>query len=524
MQSLIKALKPLRKRMILQNCLNYALMGLMTGCFGGLILIVLGKFILLEDILILTLAVIGFFLLIGLICGTVLKPDTYKVAETGDSLGYKERFVTALELTGSNENNIYASLEIEDAINRAKEADFKKYKITPPRKPLILILILSLAMLAVGFTRSPFEARLNEEQRIREVAAKEQGLIEKQAEEILKDIPKSKINDVNERLELLYNQLKQAKNKGELIKSLQNAQSELKRLAKESINKDLRQLGEKLAQNALTRELGENLLKGDPNAIENQLSMFKDFLQGVSSEDLKNLAKFYKEMADEIENNSQLSQTLNELSSKLAQGGNYDSEIENLSKQLNSLATQDQELRDAINKLNESVAKSAMRQGAQSQQSNQTNQSSSETSNSQNFNSQQNSGQPGQQQGNTGQQNNNGSQSQQGTGTSTSQSAQQNTGESQPGPGRGTGHIENEEIYVRNVAGMSESEMDIYGEENEGGTRSQQETSYDGNKGGNVPLSRVINEYRNEALNFPDEAQIPAGIRNLVKEYFTNLQ
>ncbi len=530
MQPLNNALKPLRRRIILQKCLDFALLGLIGGCSVGLFLLILGKFILLEQIVTLVGLSIIVSMLVGIISAVILRPNPYFVAKTGDSLGYKERFITALELSNRSNLDMFAALEIDDAINHAKKANFKNYKIRPPKKWLIIVLMLSLSMIVAGYTKSPFEDKLLEQIQVKEAANKEIELLEKQAEEILNELPKSKTEEVSAILKELFDKLKQARTQGELIRELQDIQTELKRISKDSISKDLKELGEKLSQNEMTKKLGDSLQKGDMQAITEQMKEFSQFLETATAEELELLSEHYEQLAKELENNAELSTSLDEASKKLANGEDTSNEMSNIAKQLEKLASENQDLRNAINKLNDSIAKSATRQSQQSQsQSSQQTQSSSSNQQSQNQqNGQQSqsqqSGQQSQNQQN-GQQSNPGQQTNQtgqqsGTGIGQQQGEQASTNQ-QPGQGRGFGHISNEEIYSRKAENYADTEFDINVERNESGTSTEQEIQREGNRAGIVSANQVINEYRNEALDTLDETQIPAGMKNLVKEYFS---
>ena len=100
-------------------------------------------------------------------------PGIEDIAKKGDALGYKERFITPIEISQKGDNFLTPmyKLALEDAVNAAKNADFdKRYSISLPKKKLWIIGILMVGTIVAGFTPSPVKSKLELQLEIKEKA------------------------------------------------------------------------------------------------------------------------------------------------------------------------------------------------------------------------------------------------------------------------------------------------------------------------------------------------------------------
>ncbi len=518
MKQLTKLLTPLRYKMIFSRCVMFGTIGLVAGGIFCASVITASKFMLIDDMW--RLIVLGFVacLLLGVLVGLVYVPSIYEVAMAGDSLGFKERFVTALELSRANQHDAMSELAINDAIQTAKKAKLtKSYKVKPPKKPLIILGFTIAISLAVGFIESPKAAEFDKIVKTRQEVEKEIKKIDEITAKETSKLTEAEAKELEAKLDELKKQLRKAKNEGEAVRELQKVQSELKKLSNNSVPKDLKALGEKLSQNKNTSKLGESLKTGLMSQVEKELEAFKDYLENATDEELEEYAKALEEAAKVIEENPQLLQAMEQLVQSLQSRdmSSINSKLGQLSGTLNSIASKNSSFRDAINKMNSSLTNASKAlQGNKGK--------SGQSSNGQGEGDGDGSGE-GEGSGD-GDGSGEGSGDGNGTGSGQGGNGQGGNSNGNPGSGRGTGHVENENVFSRNAQGFGDYEAQVSGAQNEGGTFEQQEVKGIGNAGEVLPYDKVIGNYKDEALKSLDEYDIPGGMKSLVMDYFSSLE
>lgn len=109
---LYKALKPLRKKIILEKWMQYIVIGCIAGMTLDLGIIVLSKWVLIPNLFIILASVI----LLSWLCASVTVlfklPGIEDIAKKGDALGYKERFITAIEISQKGDNFFNSHVQI----------------------------------------------------------------------------------------------------------------------------------------------------------------------------------------------------------------------------------------------------------------------------------------------------------------------------------------------------------------------------------------------------------------------------
>ena len=82
--------------------------------------------------------------------------------------------------------------------------------------------------------------------------------------------------------------------------------------------------------------------------------------------------------------------------------------------------------------------------------------------------------------------------------------------------------MENADIYTSKASnfGDYDAELDSNGEATGDTLRNRQ----DGGRGEMVPYRDVFNEYKNEALNSIESEDIPYGVKDIVRDYFSSLE
>ena len=441
MKEFCKALLPLRRRLTLEAFLRYFLWCMIMASGLALAVFLLSAFVVLPE----RFLAAGALWLAGFLAALCValfwkRPGWKAAAEAADRLGGRERMITTLE----------------------------------PKKPLALLCLLLALTFGAAFLPSP------KEEGIEAYTQAEIARIEK----VSREIEKEETLDSEERAEFrrqtqaLTKELKKAATKKEVEQAVQKAQQEMKKLEKNSIPKDLREMAKGLEQNEKTKELADALNRADEEAIQEAMQALMEQLAGLSAEQQAELAEMLAQAAGEL-SDEELREALEELAEALENGANLTAAGERLTAAAKTQAGKNASLRAALQKMNGQLA-------------------------------------AGQNQGNgQGQGQGNG----QGQGQGNGQGAGQNSGQ-----GRGFGHQETERVFTRNAEGKAGFDAKVEGQENESGQTSMTEHRTMGEAGESLPYERVYQTYRNEAMKTLEEENVPYGMREMVAEYFSALE
>lgn len=602
-KDVFKAVRPLKRRIHLNNafiCWAYAfiLAGVLSFILTCTALFLPIPFI--KDKLI---AIYSIVVLAALGISLFLSPKGLKTIQIGDSLGLKERLVTAYQL--QNEETPIAKMQREDALKAVSEADFKAlYPLKPPvSKIFIGCALLILVLVSLVIPTGAKDRAYNAEDIIKET--KNQA---KKLDDERKGLKKSsmvsdkKIDEINKKVDELLKNLNSSKNEEDALKSLSKAKHELDKLKNSLVNKDLQKISEKLSQNGLAKDLGQALKGGDGEGVNKEIEELKEKLADAEKKDLEELSEQLNEAAEGLadnklkedltalseaiksENMGSAANNLDALSSDLANSlknspGSLNAMEQSENKSINNLIESINSSKYAISKqagINFNVSQSNGQQaGAQSgtgqNGNNAQGASGSQAGNpgaaGQSGNQASSGGQAGQsgQSSQTGQGGQNGQGSQSGQGGQNGQGSQggqgNQSGNGSKGSGQGgsigqgggggagngtsnkdAGYSEGESSGgAKKPGGKSAGEYEaIYDPKRLGGDSqvSQVNGTKNGSgqsqwsdvsnvpfeKGGTVPYSEVYEEYRDEAMAGLSEAQIPSGMKDMVRDYFTTLE
>lgn len=528
-----KSVKPLKNRIHI----NMAVISLFTGltAAGGLsfILAYLALAIpipfLLKTIIIIYVTAVTASLVVSIF----LRPGNLKVFKVADSLGLKERLITAYELR--EDRHPLSRIQRYDALKAVSKADFKSlYAIRFPKYQGLASLALAL-LIAMSFA-IPAPSR--------EKAAGIESLladIKKQAEKVdqeRKELSKKanlsdkELREVNKKIDQLLKELKDSRTESEALKALSKTKHELEALKNKELNDDLRKLGEKLSENPLTRDFGQSLQNGNMAEMRDRLSKLNEKLKTLNANQKKELAEAFKNAAKEIANNKDLAQNLANLGQALASGnlGSISDQLADINSTLSEMAESDSELADAIQQLSNSMDEARNQIASRSSGGNKSAQTSAQGNSGQQANTPGNGSTEGN--GNQkGQGNSNGSKSQKGGGGAGNQSSNGDLGYSGDETGGGAkkpGEKKSkdyESIYVPRRLGGDAEESQIKGRKNNSGTSQwQQASNAPVEKGDTVPYDQVLGNYRNEAMSGLQDNSIPPVMKDIVRDYFSSLE
>ncbi|MFZ5354760.1 MAG: hypothetical protein ACOZCL_18820 [Bacillota bacterium] len=525
-KELLMLIKRIKNRMHAARLINYIIIGLTASLTVGIIIVVISRLV----------PVYGVYWNVAKICTAGMlsaalyclfrRPGRVEAAAQADALGLKERTLTAIELLGVS--SAFADLEKEDALKNLRKLDYRKgIPIKPKKKYLLTSLILVLILFFSGFIPNPMEEKAKELQKHKEKITAQQKKLDNIIKQLKLDpkLAEKQKQELEKRLDELKKELAAAKTEKDMDKALLKANKKLELLIKDQ--QELLQSREKvlktLAANPLTKDLADMLKNTDRDTLKKELDQLAEKLKNLREEELKLLADNFNKLAKELSQNPELAEALSGLASKLSNGefGDLSSQMSNLGKALEQLMF-DEELKDALNHISQQL------QNMQSQKSRGQSQGSSGDDGHQGSGSmpgQGNQGQEGQLPNGQG----NGADGGAGSGTDmgTENPAAESPGESgiikKDGSGKKIGEYEN--IFTSKTLGGEGEKSNLSGEKNDGGNVQQTETNQSKTvRGSSVPYNQVLGQYMKDAFESIDSSDIPPGMRDLVKDYFTSLE
>jgi uncharacterized protein YacL len=216
-KELLRIIRRIRDRLHTASIINCMLLGVIAALCAGVILVVAARFLPLYSVYMSILKMIGTALLCAFLYSAFKTPKDEYAALKADSLGLKERTITALELIGSQ--SAFALLEKNDALKELKGFDYRKKLPLRPNKKYILICVILTAVLAVsGFLPNPMAGRAEELHKLKTQISEQQKLADKLAEKV-RNNPKlsdEQKKELEKKLTELKRELKNAEDEKEM--------------------------------------------------------------------------------------------------------------------------------------------------------------------------------------------------------------------------------------------------------------------------------------------------------------------
>lgn len=441
--------------------------------------------------------------------------STTEAALKADSLGLQERTVTALELM--EDDSPFSELQKQDALEYLKGLDYKKHiRFVTKRRYIVACSCMLIFIFVSAIIPNQMKDIAIERHNLSELKKQEAKKITKVEKELAKNekLTPTQKEEVEKKLTELKRDLKEAKSEKEIDKAVEKADKKLE-LVKEKYNgEDLKKISDALAKNEATKNLADLINSGKTEALKESLKVAAQEIKNLSKEQLKELAENLSKAAEELKNNEELKQALAELSQKLSSGqlGDINKEMEQFANNLQELMNSEdfqEALAQAQSDLNQ--GQNEGEGGAMSAQGgNQGNQGGNQPGSS---------NQEGQGAGGSGV----------GSGTDMGQENPTVTTPQATGLNKKDGsekkNGEYEKIFTsRNLGGEGEKSQ-ITGKKNNNGS-SEKVTSEKGVnvRGEDVPYNQVIGNYREMAAESMGNSEIPEGMKEIIKNYFTSLE
>lgn len=504
MDRLKKSLRKLRIKIITENAVKYLFAALILSLSINIVLVFISKFIFISEIDKIRVFIFLITLFVMLAAFLFKIPTYYDIAIKADSLGFKERFITAYEILKEKNETEFSKYVISDALEKAENNKIHKlYKLKFPKKFFYIVLILILSNLFSGFIPNTNAEKIEEQKDIKIKINDELIKLNNIKEEL--NLKNSKNELINNEVKKLEKELKKSNTKQEAVKAIRNTQKELLDIQKKKTNKNLKKLEEMLSKNDITDDFLEAVNENDSSKMQKQKDELYNKLKNLNDTDKKNISEQLDNIASQMGESQELKKSIEELSQSILNNSN-DSEtiknnIESLQKNIEEIEKENSDVENSIEKINKELSESANKFSKQENSQNIIDSDENKTdSNNGNNNSENNKNES---QGNLNDEKN---------------KLQNNKSSEQ----RGKGHIENKEIYSRKAQDYKE-----YGTKlnNQASNYSlQDEKNGTGTSGEVIEYDKIYNNYKEEALNSLESEDIPYGVKEIIKDYFLALE
>jgi len=511
MKELEKIVHPLKVKLNREIWLKFFLWCEVIALSFVLSIIMVSKFVYIKYINVFCVALVGIAFLVSIALIFRSRVSIKKAALVYDSLGMKERLTTAIELSSDSQISKVGQMVVQDAIENGKNANLeKKYKISLPKRGVQAIALVLVAILMTGFINNPehydvmgtLEKQLDEVEQVKKEINKEN------------DIFDNELENLNRELNAITKEIKTATTKKDVLKTLDEGQERLKRLEKSGSVKDVEAMSQALSDSSKTENMGKAMENGDIDTALKELEALNDSLEELSQEELEKILETLKNATENM-SNEELKEAFEKYAQSVASGdfSMATSNLDDVKESLSNLMQSSQSTKTAIKNINSvlvDATKTVENSSGLPQTDTEGQQQGEQGAQGETEESQSGAGQEGTE-GSGGNQGANG-------GSAIGQGSGQN------GTGRGQGHVETEKIYSRFLSEDGGYNSQISGSENSGGETEIETKQTMGMAGESIPYDEVLGQYSSQALKSLDESTIPYGMKDLVANYFSQLE
>lgn len=480
----------------------------------------------------------------GVLISVFLGPGVKSLIKTADALGLKERMVTAWQL--QQEDSPIARLQRQDTWKAVSSTDFRRlYPIRFPTK-LAMTLAIALVLTSISFAIPGFARETAEQiEDLQNEVDKQLEKLEKVRNELEKneDLTEKELEKIPEEAKRLAEELKKARTEEEALKALSRTENELEKLDQQ---KQLHELGEALSQNNMTSELGEAVQNGN---IQDMKQALEQLVQQMEQKEISpgELAEMLKQAAEQVENNeasAQLRQTAEQLapgspesqSGALQNLGDMLSEMmqdqgsSSLIQALGPLSQAIQQAKSGISRIDSRLAVSGQSGGGGGQAGNPSGQQGTGEGSANGSGGGATGAAGGSAGGSSG--SGGGGSGKDGGGSGAGEGSTNKdagyTGSEKSGSGRAPGESKEEafeQLYDPDRLGGDADPTQVNGQKQDGGQSQYSQVDHiPVQKGAILPYHEVLSQYKNEAVSYMEDTEIPPAMKEIVREYFKSLE
>lgn len=529
-KGIIYYLSRIKRRMGVENIIKFILLAVSYACGAGILLSIISFFIPIYGVYTKTAFLTVFSVILGTALAIIRRPMLSYAAMKADSLGLHERAITALELSG-NESAL-SLLQKQDAIGYLEGFQYKKkIPLLPDKKYFIICFLLITALISTGFVKNPMNQRALKLQELRTLKREQLQDIDKLIEKIKESnkLTMEHKKELEAKLVQIKQEAKTAKDMEELQKSLERNQKKMELLSNkyEENKKDFDRVINTLLKNKSTKAIGELMKNKDSKAVKNAVKDLTNKLNNLNGEEKQKLSESLSKLADEIKSNKELKEALKKASDKLSENKNLsDEDLKELGDAISELA-ENENMRSAMEDIGKELnSLKDDKDGSKSEQSGGEDgkEGTGDKGESGQKGDSKQGGEGAQQNGSNGQQNGPGA----GNGTdpgSEEQTPNQSGIELSSKESSEKKNGTYEKIFTSKTLGGTGKRSDLKGQKREqGSSEITKGESTQANRGNSVPYNQVFGEYKNEAFESINSSNIPDGMKEIVKDYFSSLE
>jgi hypothetical protein len=497
-QSLFLALRPWRRRLIVQRTLHWTIRGSVIGLILANLVLLISRLLPWANARFWAIGIGIACLLFALIVAVWSRPSPGQAARIIDRrLALHDRLGTAWELR--EERSALAQLQRRDALKQLEEhTPARALSLRQHRALLLLFILAACASVLLVALPNPMDAVLKQQAAFQAHVAVQVQHIEQLRKELAHQAaltPQQKAQ-ADQILRNLEQQLEQAKNETEAQQALAKAQARLDQLRNPlTASKIAAQTaaGNTLqnSTNANLDAVGKALASNDPKSLANALKGLTSQIGKLSPSQRSQLAQQIESAANQASQDPNLSSSLHQLAKAIADGS--PSEVTDAANAVQSTADQNAvaEAQDnGISQAEQGVQQAADNLASSTDGTNTQHQGQGQGQNGQN----QGQGQNGQNQGQGKEQGGQG---------------QGNTGGEN---GAGSQQGKNEQVYLPGQIGAGNS------------TQSDNGNPGQVQPGSPQPYAQVIEQYSKMANDEIDNSNIPPDMKDLIQGYYNALE
>lgn len=508
-EHLVAALRPWRRRLLVQRLVRWTLRGMVMGMVLACLVLLLSR---LFPWAFAHYWAIGFVLAsIVFAIGFALwsRPSLAVTARHIDRhLALYDRVGTAWEL--GDEVTVLSTLQRRDALNQLKKHRPANALSLRPHRSLVIILttlVLIIALLVI--LPNPMDAILKQQAAFQNTIAKQIKALDKTRQAVTHQtaIPPAQQKQIDQILRDLEAKLQQAKNSAEAQQAIANVQAKLDSMRDpQTTNKAQGRAAASASlqssNNPTLGALGQALATGDSKQLSNALKGLASQVSKLTPAQRSKLAQQIEQAANNASNNPALSTSLHQLAKSVASG--TPGEVTDAANAVSTASSQDtagQAQDAAVGQVVKGVQQAANNLSA-----------ATDGTTNQGQNQGQGTGQ-GQGQGKG-----------QGQGAGQGQGTGQGQGKGQGQGGEGTGGSGGAN-GAGNNKGKNE-QVSVPGQVGSGTSVQNTENGQNGvvQGGSSVPYSQVIQQYNQAAHDAIDNSTISPDMKDLVHGYFDTLE
>lgn len=533
------------RRARLQRSVGLVFFGLACGLGLALLVVLASRVVPLMDTSVLialsvTLAFIGLIVAVAYPWLRHMRTQLIQWARTFDQrFGLQERISTALEINDGDlaiKSDLLRNVQRQDANRTADAFDTKRLlPLKLSRRDGIVSVVFLLALLVAIALPNPQQQILAEREQLRETIAQQI----QQLDQAQQAIEQSRLTDAQK--ELALEALNEARQKledpnvtpEEALAAINEAQSKLDALNDQAARQqaeDLRQAGESLSPDELTNSLANSLANNDfQQAAEQMRSLTNSSENGqpLSEEELQRAANQMDQLARGVQNSDPaLANQLREAAQNMREG-NAEAAQQQLDQAAQSLERAQQTSAASQSLDNAQARAEAARQAIAQQASrsqngnpNQANQANANANAGAESNSQSESNQPGQP-GQAGQASapGEGEPGSQSASSSAASGAQNNQNESRKSDDFGS----DDSVYAPQRVNGDGRQVVLPDSQSQNAPNPNGRASTAPGGNTTVPYEDVYGDYSKAADEAMQSGQVPADMRDYVRDYFSSL-